>query len=166
MEAPDFSKIAPEELVELASRSLMTIDGLWFLAAEEAYGLDAAIDMDVKAWEAFAPIQARRVMKTFGIGGNGIGAIVDTVKFDPLWKIFKPVLSVLGENKVVLRLTDCPPQKARLREGRGEFPCKPVGIACFTKYAEAIDPRARIRCAMCPPDAHPPDVWCEWWFEV
>jgi len=38
-------------------------DGFWFLAIEQKYGLDAAIEIDRIAWAGFAPIEARRIMK-------------------------------------------------------------------------------------------------------
>jgi hypothetical protein len=32
--------------------------------------------------------------------------------------------------------------------------------------ATVINPAAKVKCLVCPPDEHPEDVWCEWEFEI
>ncbi len=162
-----YSRIPQEELVELCSKSLYTIDGLWFTLVEEKYGLDVALDMDVEVWRRLGVIQARRLLKTFAIKDDSpIPALIKILQTDPILVIYRPEIVELTDNKVVFRLTRCPPQKARIRDGKGEFPCKPVGIALFTSYAEAVDPEVKLSCLTCPPDAHPSQYWCEWRFEI
>jgi hypothetical protein len=48
----------------------------------------------------------------------------------------------------------------------GELACKPAGIAISEAAARALNPACQVRCLVCPPDAHPRDVWCEWEFEL
>lgn len=160
------TEIPVEKLQELLSRSALTLDGLWFLAAEEKYGLEAAIELDTKVWERFMPIHAKRVARTFGVTESGISGLAKVFELDPLWVSFKPEVERLADNGVVLRMTDCPPQRARVRDGRGEFPCKPVGIACFAGLLQAFAPEAKVSCLVCPPDPHPAEVWCAWKFEI
>jgi len=88
------------------------------------------------------------------------------IQLDPLLYVFEPTVVELTEKKTVLRMTNCPPQKARIRDGRGEFPCKPVGINMLNAYIRVIDPRIELTHAVCPPDAHPDHFWCEWHFEM
>lgn len=97
---------------------------------------------------------------------NPIRAVISLLKSDPVLFIFKPEVVELTDNKAVFRITDCPPQKARVRDGRGEFPCKQVGMIMFKAYAEAIDPRIKLTNLACPPDTHLPQYWCEWQFEI
>ena len=163
----DHSQIPRERLVEVFSRSLTTIDGLWFLAVEQKYGFDVALELDVEVWRRLGLIQARRVVKNFAIKEDSpIRAIINVLQVDPIMFVYKPQVVALTDSKAVFRCADCPPQKARIRDGRGEFPCKAVGIALFNSYAEAVDPRIKVSCLACPPDAHPPQYWCEWQFEV
>jgi hypothetical protein len=72
----------------------------------------------------------------------------------------------LADGRAVLRFVDCPPQKARTRDGRGEFPCKPVGLALLKSYIEIIDSSIKLNCRTCPPDAHPSEYWWEWEFTI
>ena len=161
------SKIPAEKLVELCSRSAYTLDGLWFTLVEEKLGLDAALEIDAEVWRRLCLVQARRIQKYFPIDeGSPIRNLIKVIELDPLLAVFKPKAVELTDNRAVLRFTDCPPQKARIRDGRGEFPCKAVGIALLGSYAEVIDPQIKMSCLTCPPDAHPAQFWCEWQFEL
>lgn len=163
----EHSQIPVEKLVELCSRSAYTLDGLWFTLVEEKFGLDAALEIDTEVWRRLCLVQARRIPKYFPIDeNNSIRKIIKVIELDPLWAIFKPRVAQFADNRAVLRFTDCPPQKARMRDGRGEFPCKPVGLAMLQSYAEVIDPRVKVSCLTCPPDAHPAAFWCEWQIEI
>ena len=50
--------------------------------------------------------------------------------------------------------------------GLGELACKPAGMAICEAAASVINPAIRVTCLVCPPEAHPADVWCEWEFEL
>jgi len=163
----DYPQISMEKLVELCSRSSYTLDGLWFTLLEERYGLDVALDIDIEVWRRFGLIHARRLLKTLALEVDSpLQTIVGILQVDPILLIYRPQIVALTDSKAVFRCTDCPPQKARVRDGKGEFPCKPVGIAWFGSYAEAVDPSLKLSCLACPPDAHPQQYWCEWQFEI
>jgi len=162
-----YSQIPIEKLVELCSRSSYTLDGLWFSLVEEKFGLDTALEIDEAVWRKLCLVQARRIQKYFPIDeGSSIRNLIKVIELDPLFAIFKPEAVELTDNRAVLRFTDCPPQKARIRDGRGEFPCKSVGITFLTSYIEVVDPKIKLTCLTCPPDAHPAQFWCEWQFEI
>ncbi len=163
----EHSRIPIEKLVELCSRSAYTLDGLWFTLVEEKFGLDAALEIDVEVWRRLCLVQARRVQKYFSIDeDSSIRRLIKVIELDPILAVFEPRAVGLTDNRAVLRFTDCPPQKARVRDGRGEFLCKPVGIAFLSSYVEVIDPRIKLTCLRCPPDKHPSQFWCEWQFEI
>lgn len=162
----DSSQIPKEKLVELCARSVYTLDGLWFILLEDRYGLDFALNIDIEVWRRFSLIHARRLLKTFPLQGDSpLQTITNLLEIDPFIQAWKPQI-MPSDGKVLVRMDDCPTQKARIRDGRGEFPCKPVGLAVFNSYAQAVDPRVRLSCLVCPPDAHPPQYWCEWQFEI
>jgi len=167
MSAPEYSRISVERLVELCSRSAYTLDGLWFTLVEEKFGLETALEIDVEVWRRLCLAQARRVQKYFAIDEpDTLRRLIKVIELDPLLAVFEPRTVELTDGHAVLRFTDCPPQKARTRDGRGEFPCKPVGLALLNSYIEIIDPSIKLKCRTCPPDAHPSEYWCEWEFTV
>ena len=67
-------KMSKSELIKLVkvyAKNWLAHDGCWFLAAEEKYGLETAIELDTKSWNRFAVAEARRIMKEFNIPENG-----------------------------------------------------------------------------------------------
>ena len=55
-------KSALIELIKMYSRNWLTIDGLWFSGVEEKFGLDEALDLDIKVWEISSRIEAKRTI--------------------------------------------------------------------------------------------------------
>ncbi|MDY6853954.1 MAG: DUF6125 family protein [Thermodesulfobacteriota bacterium] len=155
------------KLIKLYSKSVVTIDGLWFINLEEMFNLNTAVELDIEVWEKYGVIEAMRLMKVLDIPeGGGIPAIVKALNFQIWAPDMEYEFADVSENKAIFNITDCVPQKLRKRDNRGEFPCKPVGVALFRKFAERIDPRLKMRCLVCPPDEHPDDLWCSWEFQM
>ena len=162
----DIPKATLVELIKIYSKNVITIDGLWFINLEERYGIDLAIDLDTKVWERYGITEVRRLKKLLNITDGGIENLIKALNF----QIWVPDMDFefqdISDKKVVFNITDCTPQKLRLRDNRGEFECKPVGVALFNKFAEEIDPKIKMRCKFCPPDKHPDDIWCIWEFSL
>jgi len=158
--------LSKEELlkcVDMLSKNLLTLDGYWFLGIEDRYGQEVAIDIDREAWERYAVSEARRVKAFLNITE---GTLDDMEKAVQLVSI-APVSAVEVErrpNSVIYTVRNCRPQAARMKSGRGEFPCKPVGIAHLSAFAREINPKFKTRCIRCPPDEHTRDAWCSWEF--
>ena len=167
MSGLDYSQVPNEKLVEVCSRSLNTIDGLWFLSIEHKYGFDAALELDIEVWRRFSLIHSRRLVKNFALKEDSpIRAFIKLLQADPIMAIQKLEIVMLTDNKAVFRCTECPAQEARIRDGKGLFPCKPVCLAMYTSYAEVVDPKIKLSCLTCPPDVHPTEYWCEWQIET
>ncbi|MCK4316025.1 MAG: hypothetical protein KAX24_09660, partial [Anaerolineae bacterium] len=68
-----------EELIgflEDAAKNWLAHDGLWFLAAEERFGIETAMELDRRAWEKFTVVEAKRIKRRLGIEpGGGIPAL-------------------------------------------------------------------------------------------
>src|SRR5579859_6508856 len=57
--------------LEMFAKNWLAHDGCWFLAAEERFGKEAAIELDSRSWKRFAAAEARRIMITFNIPEAG-----------------------------------------------------------------------------------------------
>jgi hypothetical protein len=160
----------PQELRKLltdAAKNWLAHDGLWFRAVEEKFGMETAIELDKKAWEKFTVIEAKRIMKRLDIPeGGGIPALIQALKFRLYAFINVQEVLEASETRCVFRMNRCRVQDARRRQGLSDFPCKSVGIVEYSGFAKTIDPRIQTRCLVCPPDPHPPDVWCAWEFSI
>ncbi len=160
----------PQELRKLltdAAKNWLAHDGLWFRAVEEKFGMDAAMELDRRAWEKFTVIEAKRIMKRLNmLKGGGIPALVKALNFRLYAFINEQEILEADENRCVFRMNSCRVQEARKRQGLPAFPCKSVGIVEYSGFAKTIDPRIQTKCLTCPPDPHPPDVWCAWEFSI
>jgi hypothetical protein len=157
------TKDALLKYVDMLSKNLLTLDGYWFLGIEDRYGQGVAIEIDKEAWERYAVSEARRVKAFLNITEGTLEEMeraVQLVSIAPssTFEITR------GQKSIVLAVRNCRPQTARLRSGRGEFPCKPVGLAHLSVFAKEINPKFKTRCIQCPPDGHAKDVWCSWEF--
>lgn len=153
-------------VIEMFSMNWLTVDGLWFTLVEDKYGLEAALDLDLKMWKQHALIEARRIKRYMGmeeVGVKGILKALSFMTFNPAMP-FSYSMDGLDQTCAYMWFTSCRPQEARIKSGKGEFPCKEVGFACYEGVAKIIDPSVSVECVFCPPDSHPSDIWCKWRF--
>lgn len=115
----DYSQLTKDELVRLCVKSAYTIDGLWFLAIEQKYGLATAVELDAGVWQEATKIHLRRLLKSITIKEDSpIQVVTKLIQDDPLLLIFNPQVVSLTDNRAVIRCPDCPPQRARIRSGQ------------------------------------------------
>jgi len=166
----DLSDLSREQLldyIEDLSKNWLAIDGTWFQEVEQEYGLDKAIDLDVKQWKRFTIIEAKRIMQRFNIPENGgIPALAKALKYRVYANINIQEVEVISDNKCVFKMIDCRVQSARKRRGLPDFPCKHVGVVEYGLFAKTIDPRIETKCIACPPGVHPEEYWCAWEFTI
>ena len=163
----DRSGLSREDLMEVASRTYYTIDGLWFLAVEDAFGFETAFTMNQTVWQQAGPIMGKRLLKYIDTEGKQpLRVLMELLFADPLMQVHKPVVTELTASKAVFRCLECPIQSARLREGRGVYNGIPGCSILYNAYAGTVDEHITTRCLACAPDPENPEYWCEWVFEL
>jgi hypothetical protein len=166
----DLKDLSKEELLGLlrdGALNWLAHDGLWFRAAEERYGMEAAMDLDREAWSGFTVIEAKRIMKRLGMEpGGGIAALVRALGFRLYARVNEQAVVEQSATHCVFRMTACRVQEARRRQGLPDFPCKSVGIVEYSGFARTIDERIETMCLSCPPDQKPDEAWCVWEFRL
>lgn len=154
-------------LLDAYAKAWQAMDGAYFLAIEKKYGMDAAIEMDKEAWKLFSPIEARRIMKEFGIKeSGGLESLEKALGFRVYARLNKQSCEWIDKKTLHFTMNECRVQIARNRKGLPDFPCKEVGVIEYTTFAETIDPRIKTTCLFCPPDEHPADAYCKWEFTL
>ncbi len=149
------------------AKNWLAHDGSWFLAAEERYGIAAAIALDAASWGRFAAAEARRILDAFGIPkGGGLDALEKALVFR-MYSFINPWRIERTPDGKVLRffMESCRVQETRHRKGLPDFPCKSVGQVEFQTFARTVDPRIATTCLHCPPD---PEAGghCGWEFRL
>lgn len=128
--------------------------------------MDTAIEMDMRSWERFSVAEAGRIMKAFDIPeGGGLEALEKSLDYRLYAGINEQQAEWIDEGTLEFRMVDCRVQSARRRKGLLDFPCKPVGIVEYAKFAETIDPRIKTECVACPPD-EVKGAYCIWRFRL
>ncbi|HSP89665.1 MAG TPA: DUF6125 family protein [Vicinamibacterales bacterium] len=142
-------------------------DGCWFLAAEERFGMETAMDLDAASWRRFAAAEARRLMTAFAIPpGGGLESLRRALAYR-MYSFINPWRTEVapGGDRLRFFMESCRVQDTRRRKGLPDFPCKRVGEVEFDTFARTVDPRIRTTCLHCPPD---PEAGghCGWEFHV
>lgn len=165
----DIENLSRDELLKLVriyAKNWLAHDGCWFLAAEEKYGMEAAIELDAKSWERFAVAEAKRIRKEFAIPANGgLRALAKALQFRLYAAINRQKIEWVNDRKMIFRMLECRVQKARREKNLPDFPCKAVGMVEFSQFAKTVDSRIKARCLACPPDPGG-DFYCGWEFTV
>ncbi|MCX8170252.1 MAG: DUF6125 family protein [Candidatus Methanomethyliaceae archaeon] len=151
------------KLLEIFSKNILTLDGYWFLSIEDRFGLEKAIEIDREVWEKFGVSEARRIKNFLKIDEGNLNDLAKALEFLSYAIVSDPLIEK-KHNSVVLSIRKCRPQSARIRSGRGIFPCKEVGLAHLSSFAKTINPKFKVRCITCPPDELPSGIWCSWEF--
>jgi Family of unknown function (DUF6125) len=165
-----FVLMSREELLqalEMFAKNWLAHDGCWFLAAEERFGMETAIDLDKRSWARFAAAEARRIMATFDIPADGDLPALERALNLRLYSVINSQHVEWGENRQSLRfyMDVCRVQESRQRKGMAEFPCQSVGTVEFETFARTVDPRIRTTCLHCPPQS-PAGKYCGWEFHI
>lgn len=153
--------------LEMFAKNWLAHDGCWFLAAEECFGLETAIDLDTRSWKRFAAVEALRIMSTFNIPeAGGLDALEKALSLR-LYAVVNSQRTEWSPDRKHLRffMDACRVQEARRRKGLADFPCKRVGRVEFETFAATVDPRIKTACLHCPPDAEA-EQFCGWEFTL
>jgi hypothetical protein len=163
----DLPKATLLKIIDAYAKAWQAMDGAYFLALEKEFGIDVAMEMDKEAWKLFSPIEARRIMREFGVEPNGgLKSLEKALDYRVYARLNKQSIVWKDDKTLIFTMDECRVQTARNRKGLPDFPCRPVGEIEYSYFAETIDPRIKTRCVFCPPDKHPPDAYCRWEFTI
>lgn len=152
-----FSRMGKEQLLgalQAFAKNWLAHDGCWFLAAEDRYGTEGAMDLDARSWARFSVAEATRIMAAFDIpAGGGLDSLAGVLEHR-MYALVNPQRAERSPDGKRLRfyMESCRVQEGRRRKSLPDFPCKPVGTVEFTGLARTVDPRIQVRCLSCPPD--------------
>jgi Family of unknown function (DUF6125) len=154
------------KLVEMYAKNWLAHDGCWFLAVEEKFGLERAIELDAHAWGCFSPVEATRIKKTFRIPERaGLDGLEQALALRLYASVNTQTADRVNESTLRLRMVNCRVQQARQSKGLAPFPCKQVGLVEYSRFASAVDSRIETNCLHAPPDPVTTS-FCEWEFRI
>jgi len=127
--------LGDDQIIEYWRRSHNTVDGLWFMKVEEAYGFDAALGIDDQVWQVLAKIKAR-MLRSMGGLENGISGLFEAVitKLRLEGYTFEANMADDGTAFQVI-ITDCPWHHIMIKSGREHLSGKVGTRICGSEYA-------------------------------
>ncbi|MCR4689094.1 MAG: DUF6125 family protein [Saccharofermentans sp.] len=163
----ELSKQQLIELVEIYSKNLIAMDGVWFQSIEKKDGMDAAMLHDAAAWERFTVIEARRIKQFLDLPDRpGLEGLEKALKYRFYANLNESDIVYPDEYTLIYTMKKCRVQTARERKGMPFHPCKPVGVIEYRDFAKTIDDRITCRCLSCYPEVTDPSCCCKWEFSL
>jgi hypothetical protein len=159
-------KQSQPELID-AAKNWLAMDGLWFLAVEEMFGMDTALQCDNRVWEQFAPSEARKIMKRCRIADHGGLDALEIALKNRMYRFINPQSVIRpDDHTLILSVGACHVQSARVRKNLPPFHCKEIGMTEYSLFARTVDPRIRTECITAPPESDGKDCTCSWKFTL
>lgn len=162
----DLSKEELIKRIRLTAELALAVDGLWFLAAEKAYGYEKALDLDIEVWKRYASVSIKRIKKFISLSSHGLAAIKEIINHDFLWLSIESEFPEETPERLVFQVKNCPALEAMERTGRELLTCEPVEGAYLTRLAEVIDPGIRVKPLKLPPRESTDEICCKWLFSL
>lgn len=156
------------ELLEMMSKNIMAMDGVWFQACEKLDDMERAMECDKDAWKNYSPAEAKRLKRWLGLGEHpGIDGLEQAMKYRS-GTLANPLVSMerTGDNELVYKIVACRVQDARARKNMPYHPCKYAAIYEHACFASAIDDRILTECLSCYPEITDEDCCCAWRFWI
>jgi hypothetical protein len=141
------------------------MDSFWYIYISEFFDEATADRLNEKVWGKIPAMAAKDLVKRFGIQARGLEGLVQALRYWP-WSILVGYHFQQNDHEVIITVSSCPTQEARLQRGLKEYSCKAMHQAEFESFAREIDPRIQTECVFAPPDPHPQEMFCRWRFSL
>ncbi len=142
----DFERMGIEEMreyIDFLLWNFRAIDGFWYLCLEKEQGPDTANRFNEQVWSMLSGVTAKEAIRRFNITDKGVSGLVQAFKLFP-W--FRQIECRMEEKRddVVVSITGCHQQIARLKRAMPEYDCKEMHRAAFPSFAGAADPSLSV----------------------
>jgi hypothetical protein len=159
------SKSRLVDYIEMINKNWWSLQNHYIAEIEKRYGLDVAMDFDRTCFTRAYEAQIHRMRKLFKFGDD-IQGFMNFNDFSQAAANLEYEYRDITPTSILWRVTKCPMQERRLKDGQPEATCKEGAIYTNSVMARLINPKMKALCRFCPPDAHPKDAWCEFEFKI
>jgi len=152
-EGEKLGELSYDEFREVVRYAFSRLDGAWFRAVAEKYGIPEAVDSDVKVWEDLTERVARKIKKTLKSEGKDIESVRVVIPkiLEVLSELMGSKVEILSaENKVISRVSQCDYWENIKKAGFGQFAeaglmCSRVHVAGYTGLFRGAFPDLKFK---------------------
>ncbi len=135
----------PKTLLDLAIYAFLRLDGAWFLASAEKFGVEAATELDVNAWESFSERLGRKIATTLKLGGDFQAEFATVMRIQNTIMNMKAEITFVNETKASFRVNDCEVWKMVSKKWTSETaPCYKVTAASIRGLLKGAFPNLKF----------------------
>lgn len=127
-------ELTDSQIAEYHYRSYAAVDGLWFLKVEQAYGFDAALEIDREVWKVLPKIQARK-LRALGNLEGGMGPLRSCLAAKLKLDGFQFTAEDRGEEMFRMVISRCPWHDLMVKSGREHLSGRVGEAICRTEYS-------------------------------
>jgi predicted ArsR family transcriptional regulator len=126
--------LTDKQIIEYFKKSYTSVDGLWFMKAEENYDFEAALQMDVKVWEIMPKIQAR-MLKPLANTGNDLKDLMECLTTKLALEEFSfTTEDNTDSGRFSIIINNCPWHNLMVKSKREELSAKVGSRICNSEY--------------------------------
>ncbi len=141
-------KVNLEDKIFYYERNWFTLDGLWFLKAEEEVGWDTALKIDLAVWKHLLKIVIRRIQDYLKLKTNSLKSLVESLIFRWSCELWNYDIVKNEENEALIEITKCPYKSMldRNPERRDKIPsiCKKMCNPFYGAVIEELNPKIKL----------------------
>ncbi len=135
----------PKTLLDLAIYAFLRLDGAWFLASAEKFGVEAATELDVMAWESFSERLGRKIATTLKLVGDFQAEFATVMKIQNTIMNMKAEILFVNATRAGFRVVDCEVWKMVSKKWTSETaPCYKVTAASIRGLLKGAFPNLKF----------------------
>jgi len=139
------TEIDTKTLLDLAIYAFLRLDGAWFLETAAKFGMEAATELDIKAWESFSERLGKRIITTLNLRGDFRNEFPTIMNIQSKVMNMKSEIIPVNENQVLFRTLDCEVWKMVSKKWTPETaPCYKVTQASIRGLLRGAFPNAKF----------------------
>ncbi len=139
------TNVDTKTLLDLAIYAFLRLDGAWFLASAEKFGVEAATELDVKAWENFSERLGRKIATTLNLKGDFQAEFATVMKIQNKIMNMRAEITFVDKTKAGFRVIDCEVWKMVSKKWTSETaPCYKVTRASIQGLLRGAFPNLKF----------------------
>jgi hypothetical protein len=156
-------------LAKAYCRLYQVADAHWYMAIQDKWGNDAALERDFWVWERLPKSEAEAVSRLLRIEGRkDLESFVQLFLTVPMNMTTDYTVERPSADRTIVTFTFCPVLRALEKDGKGREKdiCRELDVMLFRNYAKYFNPAVEVTPVLLPPRPNLTGPACAWEFRL